>query len=149
MSKMDTQLAFFLTGAAMTLILLGFAVAVIMPRADRWSKRFFVLFFAVLTLYGSLGVADTILVTIPDPGRVLDIIYYIQTLLASAMMPTLTVYLLHCCGEDWRHSRLFRTVAILWIMTLIIINMLPPFTDWFIIQRRKTSLSAVRCIRCC
>ena len=52
MSKMDTQLAFFLTGAAMTLILLGFAVAVIMPRADRWSKRFFVLFFAVLTLYG-------------------------------------------------------------------------------------------------
>ncbi len=130
MSEMDTQLAFFLTGAAMMLILLGFVVAVIMPRADQWSKRFFVVFFAVLTLYGSLGVADTVLTTIPDTKAGLEIVSYFETLVASVMMPILTVYLLHCCGEDWRHSKLFRTVAILWMLALIIINMVSPFTDW-------------------
>ena len=42
---------FFTCGAMLLLTLLGLGVAVIMPGMDRWNKRFFMFFFAVLVLY--------------------------------------------------------------------------------------------------
>ena len=42
----------------------------------------------------------------------------------------LTAYLLHCCGENLRSSRLFQLVTALWAGVFILLNT-TPFTTWF------------------
>lgn len=42
----------------------------------------------------------------------------------------LTVYMLHCCGEDKRSSKLFRTVLVLWA-AFFVLNVLAMFIEGF------------------
>ena len=60
----------------------------------------------------------------------LGILYYIDSLFPSILVPLLTFYLLHCCGEGLRGSRLFRIEAALWAGFFILLNT-TPFTTWF------------------
>ena len=124
------QAGFILVGAALMLSLLGLGAAAIMPGIDRWSKRFFIVYFMCLALYVGFGLAEEISYMRPVTKSALSIILYFDSLLPSALMPLITVYLLHCRGENWRRSALFRVVAILWIMFFSMLNM-TPFTTWF------------------
>ena len=130
MNVLSQYVEYAFSGAALMLVLLGFAVAVIMPAADRWSKRFFITYFAVLVPYACLTPADLILSTRTDLQEALKAVYYFESLFASVLMIMLTVYLLHCCGKNWRHSALFRATALLWAAYFIMIN-LSSFTEWF------------------
>ena len=124
------RLEVFFIGAAMMLILFGLGIAVIMPRTDRWSKRFFICFFSVLLLYGSFSIADEFILYLPHATTILMINYYFESLLSAIMLDMLTVYLLHCCGIALKSSLLFRTVTALSCIFAILVS-LTPFTDLF------------------
>ena len=130
MNGMAPLAEFGLTCAGMMLVLLGLAMAVLMPSADRWNKRFFITVFTVLTLYVSLCLTEGIVCTRPGRNAVREAFYYFETLSASLMVPMITVFLLRSCGEPWQRSVLFYAVTALWAFFFIALN-LSPFTDWF------------------
>ena len=130
MTAMALQIGFIMVGGALMLALLGLGVAVIMPGIDRWSKRFFTVYFLILALYVGFSLAELIGYTHPEMSPAQLIFMYFDSLFPSVLMPLMTVYLLHCCGENWRQSALFRIVAVLWSIFFIMLNM-TLFTNWF------------------
>ena len=130
MTGLMDKIEFLLVGAAFMMMLMGLGVTVIIPRIDRWNKRFFTVFFMVLTLYGLFGITDLLVRDRLRMITLLNICYYFESLLASILIPMLTVYLLHCCGEDPIRSRLFRIVSALYAVFFIMLS-LSPFSTWF------------------
>ena len=124
------QLAFFMCGAMTLLMALGLMVAVAMPGIDRWSKRFFTILFILLLVDILAYVPELILYKNPVLHPVIQIAAFVESLMPSALMPMLTVYLLHCWGESWRESRLFRWVMALWCIYFIMLAV-SPFTPIF------------------
>ena len=124
------QISFILIGAALMLSLLGLAAVVIMPSLNRWSKNFFFIYFLTLSLYVGFSLAELIGYSYPKMSNAQLIFMYFDSLFPSVLMPQMTVYLLHCCRENWKQSALFRIVAVLWIIFFVMLNM-TLFTDWF------------------
>ena len=111
-----------MSAAALLIMLTGFFVVMIVPGIDRWSKRFFIVFFMILVLCGCAYFVDTIVYKYPDMATAERIVVYLESLLASFLMPMLTIYLLHTCGENWRKSILLRAVLILLAVYFILLN---------------------------
>ena len=130
MTGLMDKIEFLLVGAAFMMILMGLGVTVTIPHIDRWNKRFFTSFFMILTLYGVFGIADLLIRDHSEMMTLLNICFYFESSLASILIPMMTVYLLHCCGEDPMHSRLFRIVAALYAVFFIMLS-LSPFSTWF------------------
>jgi len=124
------QLSFFLCGAMLLLTALGLGIAAIMPGLSRWSKRFFMAFFSVFVLCVGAYFADTIVYRSANLALAEKIAVYFEYLLTSILMPMMLVYLLHCCGESWRDSRLFAAVVILWGVYFILLG-ITQFTTCF------------------
>ena len=118
-----------LMATTMIMLLMSLVIATIVPGMDRWSKRFFIAFFTFLLLYGGVALTEVSMESRPDTEFVLGILCYIDSLFSSILVPILTVYLLHCSGEDLRGSRLFRVVTALWAGFFILLDT-TPFTTW-------------------
>ena len=121
---------FFLIGAALMLSLMGLLVALVVPGRDQWNERYFIIFFVYLTGYCCVCGTEALLYLYHNVSALLERIWLVEYVLAAFLMPMLTVYLLHCFGENWRQSRLFRAVTALWgvYLALLVINR---FTEWF------------------
>ena len=120
----------FACGAMLMMSGLGIESAIVTPSLGRWDKRFFIAFFSALTLGAAAFFLE--LAAYVDPTLVIlqMIAYYIQSLCGTIAFPMLTAYLLHCCGEDWRGSTLFRAVTALWIVYFVLTSV-APFTNVF------------------
>ena len=140
MIALTSQIDFILVGSALMLALLGFGVAVIMPGIDRWSKYFFEVYFLCIVLYTGFSLVEELSYIYPDMQPVQAVSIYLNTLTASVLIPLITVYLLHCCGESWRHSTVFYVITVLWIGFFIMLNV-TPFTTWFYYINSKNQLS--------
>jgi len=138
MNGLSSDVGLIMIGAALMLTLLGLGGAIIMPGIDRWSKWFFTSFFGILLIYVGLCVIEDLWIH-PDMSRELAILYYFDTLLASVLLPLMTFYLVHCCGEDWRHSRLLHIVIVLWVGGFILLSM-SLFTPWVYYVTSKKEL---------
>ena len=139
---------FFICGAALLLSVLALWFTIIMPGIDRWSKRFFLLFFTVLMLNCFSALLETVLLRYPVPIPPVIFLLVLESLFLALPLPMLTVYLLHCSGEDIRSSRLFRAVIVLWAVYLS--WLWPPRSQAAsAISRRTGSISAVLCTRFC
>ena len=101
---------FALTGAALVLSMMGLWLTAVIPGLDRWSKRFFRNFFLIFLLCCLSGIVEVIFQSIIVPGAVFHLLLLLEDLLLSLPLPMLTVFLLHCCGESIRSSKLFYTV---------------------------------------
>lgn len=130
MTALTFQIDSILVGSALMLALLGLGGAIIMPGIDRWSKYFFTVYFLSLALYAGFSLIEEFSYMYPSMRSIQAASIYIDTLIASVLMPLMTVYLIHCCGENWRQSGLFRVMALLWIVFFIMLNT-TPFTSWF------------------
>jgi len=117
-------------GAELMMVLLGLAIAVFMPSADRWSKRFFIVYFAILLFYGLWVALDETVRVRQESKSLLGLIYCSETVLGSVLIAMLTVLLVHSSGQEWRQSWLFRAVAGL-VGVIIVLACFSPFTDWF------------------
>ena len=123
---------FFMFGAGLLLCLMGLWFIVVIPGIDRWSRRFFLSFIIVsmLSCLSSMLVAvlqDTV------PRVVFVFLLLLEALLLSLSLPMVTVYLLHCCGEDMLPSRLFRAVLGLWAVYFGLLVSFPFIEGFFYI----------------
>ena len=113
---------YFLIGAALLLSVQGLWFTAIMSGIDRWSIRFFRgLFFAFILLCLS-GFLETVMFSYHAPVAALEFITFLESLFLSVPLPMMTAYLLHCCGESIRQSRLFHTVLGLWGAYVILLT---------------------------
>ncbi len=115
----ETILYVFVNGAIFMLSALGLDSALATPSLDRREKRFFVVFFADLVACSAAFFLELAVVANPDMTALLVVTYFLDSLFCSVPFPLLALYLLHCCGEDWRGSSLFRTVLALWAAYLV------------------------------
>ena len=122
MDELILQISSFLVGAAVMLALLGLGAAVLIPAADRWSKRFFIVYFSTLVVYTVIGTAEQFIITRSGMQSELSVVGYFESLFASFLILLLAAYLLHCCGESMKGSRLFQLLTALWIGFFILLN---------------------------
>ena len=121
--------AFMLSGAMFALTLLGLGVAAALPLTDRWSKRWFIVFFTILLIVIGVYFTDLIVYQRQDLAAVERAVAFSEFLFTSALMIMPTPYLLHCCGEGLRKSRLFLAVCGLWgvFLTLLVASQFTGF----------------------
>lgn len=107
--------------AGLTMTLLGLLVTLIYRPVDRVMRQYFILFFSLLIVYtGSIFVGQ-IADYFEDPGLVMRGSIFLESLSSSMLMPLLTAYLLHLCGEKWRKSLLFAAIVALWFIYLALL----------------------------
>ena len=126
--------------AALLLCVLGLWFTAIIPGIDRWSKRFFQAYFSVFILCCILGFAEIAFFAHSLSSRAYYYYVIVECLALSLPLPMLTVYLLHCCGEYVRSSRLMQTVFTLWAVYLVVLLsavFVRGFSSVSSIQRRK------------
>ena len=120
----------FMLGAALLLCAMGLWFTAIVPGIDRWSKCFFRDYFIVLLVCCSLAIAEIIAGFYNAPTAVMYAVLILESLFLSMPLPMLTVYLLHCSGENIRESRLQIIVGGLWIVYFAIL-LIAPFIGGF------------------
>ena len=105
---------YFVAGMLVLLTMLGLWVAAVMPGLDRWSRHFFIAFFSILMLCLILYSVEMLAYDKPELLTLQKLIIFLEYLLTPMLLPLLTVYLLHCCGEEYRNSALLYTELALW-----------------------------------
>ena len=105
-----------ISSAALLLSVMGLWFTSVISGIDRWSRRFFKWFFAMLVLCVIASFAE--MATYGDPSLILmeKELSYLASLFPSIMIAMPTVYLLHCCEEDFRKSALLRAVVAAWVV---------------------------------
>ena len=121
---------FFVCGAMLILMLVGLVSAAVMPGMDRWNRRYFIVFFALLTLGIGVFFVDEIVYHDPRLATAERIVSFLEYLLVSVLIPLSTVHLVHACGEDWRRHPLFRGALALWGAYLLLLG-IAQFTTVF------------------
>lgn len=125
MSSWNDIFYFSVTSAALLLSVIGLWFAYVMPGMDRWSKRFFQSYFVVLLLSCVSILAEMALHYFSVPSSLIFFLLLLATLLLSLPLPMLTVYLLHCCGENLRSSKLLYAVIGLWSVYFVLLVSTP------------------------
>ena len=105
---------YFVAGMLVLLTMLGLWVAAVMPGLDRWSRHFFIAFFSILMLCLILYSVEMLAYDKPELLTLQKLIVFLEYLFTPVLLPLLTVYLLHCCGEEYRNSALLYTELALW-----------------------------------
>ena len=113
---------FFLCGGVLVSMLLIIWVSFIIPGTNQWNKRFFVAIFFIFVLSMVALFVDLLVYDDPSMALAEKITVYFEYLLISILMPMFTAYLLKICGEDWRKSKIFRAVMILWGIYFILLG---------------------------
>jgi len=121
---------YFVGGVMVLMMALGLGISIVMPGIERWSRRFFTAFFSVLLLCMGVIFIDSLIYEKPNLILAERIVIFFEYLLSSIVMPMLTAYLLHCCGEDWRCHPLFRAAVGLWLVSFILL-IIAQFTTCF------------------
>ena len=131
MSYWNDIFYFSITSAALVLSVMGMWFTAVMPGMDRWNKRFFLSYFAVFMLCCLSGFVETAFQYYVVPRWMFIFTLILEALLLSVPLPMMTVYLLHCCSEDIRASKLFHTVLALWAIFFVLLVSIP-FVDGII-----------------
>ena len=125
MSGWTGSLDAFVLGASSLLSVIGLWFAAVIPGIDRWSRRFFMLYFAIFMLCCLSWAAELAFQHYAAPGAAFYLLLLFETLLLSLPLPMLTVYLLHCCSEDMRSSGLLRAVLCFWAVFVVLLACTP------------------------
>ena len=131
MNGWNDSFYYFITGASLLLSVMGLWFTAILPGLDRWSRRFFLSYFIIFLLGCLSGIAEVVLQYYIVPRSVFIILLVFESLLLSLPLPMQTAYLLHCCGENLRSSRLLRAALGLWTVFILMLAGFP-FIDGFI-----------------
>ena len=119
-------------GAGLLLSVMGVWFTATIPGLDRWSKRFFLCYFIVFMLCCLCSVLEAIPRYFPISNAAFYAVLTVESLFLSLPLPMLTLYLLHCRGEDLRKSKLLSAVAALWALYCVLC-IVDPFTGLFTI----------------
>lgn len=126
----DSYFIYFIVGATLLLSLTGLWFVAMLPGIDSWSKRFFRSLFVLMLMLNLIGFIDTITYSYPAPMWLMYLMLILESVFLSLALVMMTAYLLHCCGEKVRSSRLFHAVVILWLVFVVMLTV-PVFTEVF------------------
>ena len=121
---------FALIGASLLLSVMGLWFTFVIPGLDRWSRRFFLNYFAIFMLCCLSGAAEIVFQSYIVNDVVFRLLLSLENLLLSLPILMMTWYLLHCCGEDIRSSKLSHATLGLWVVFLVL-NAGSAFIDGF------------------
>ena len=131
MNGLSESFTFSTFGAALLLSVMGLWFTVVIPGIDRWSRRFFMSYFFVFMLCCLSSIIEVIFQYYTAPRALFIFLLLLESMLLSLPLLMLTAYLLHCCGENLRSNKLFRTVIGLWAVFLaLLVSVL--FVDGFL-----------------
>ncbi|MBR5110701.1 MAG: histidine kinase [Clostridia bacterium] len=125
MSHWSEIFYFSIISAALLLSVVGLWFTAVMPGIDRWSKRFFLLYFIILMICCFSGFIELILNHYPVPYVAIYIVVFLELLSLSLPLPMLTAYMLHACGENIRSSRLLHTALGLLAVYFVVLASAP------------------------
>ena len=111
-----------LDAAALMLMCLGLMLSFFIRHStDDWTRRFLPRIFTILICYVSCNLLSQI--TGMDPGQAVatQILIFLESLFSSALIPMLTLYLLHCFGEDWRQHPHLYNISFLWLIYILLL----------------------------
>ena len=120
-----------ISSAALLLGMMGLWFTVMIPGLDRWSRRFFLSTFIVFLLCCLSGILEVAFQSYLVPRAIFMILILLESLLLSLPLPMLTVYLLHCCGEKMRSSKLLHAALGMWAAAFVL-SFSVPFVNDFI-----------------
>ena len=116
---------FVIVISAFIISALGLMFVIFLRKTFREGRISFLAFFLLLVGYTSSAVVNEL----SDTAVISQISLFSNSLFSSLLIPAITVYLLRCAGEDWRHSPLFAVVAILWTVYFALL-VVTQFTTW-------------------
>ena len=121
---------YLLAGALLVMMAIGIIFSALMPTLDRWNKRHFIILFSLLFLCTVICFFAVIFWEDPAMAVQARIVYLLEGLFFSTPVIMPTIFLLHSCGENRKHSLLFIIVAAL-LSVHIILTIIAQFTDIF------------------
>lgn len=111
--------------------LMGLVFARIASHMDKWSRRFFQIFFAFLTGYVASDLISQISLELLGPGYSLlsRLAIFGESLFSSVLGLLLTIYLLHCTEKEWKKSPTLYIAGSLWFVyfALLVITQFTTF----------------------
>ena len=116
---------FVIVISAFIISALGLILAIVLRRTFREGRISFLTLFLLLVGYTSSAVVNEL----SDTAVISQIFLFSNSLFSSLLIPAITLHLLRCAGEDWRHSPLFAVVAILWTVYFALL-VVTQFTTW-------------------
>ncbi len=99
---------------ALLLGVMGMLIPLIVRDTDKWWRNYCVFFFIAMTLKSASSLISLISVIYWNNVPLETALNFINALCSSAIIPMLTLYILHCCSEDLWKSHLWRVILILW-----------------------------------
>lgn len=113
--------AYAISGAMLVMMSIGIAFSAFMPALDRWSRRYFIMFFSVLLIYAGIISIDVMIYANPEMASLLKIIMILEYLCFSVLTVMPMPLLLHCCGEEQINSVLLRAEIMTWCVFCIML----------------------------
>ena len=107
--------------SGMTMTALSLLVTVFYRPLDRATRQYFAWFFSILVVYTASIFVTQVVGSSAETRLTQKVGLFLESLSSSLLMPALTVYLLHLCGEDWRRSRLLRVTVGIWLAYVILL----------------------------
>lgn len=99
---------------AIMLGVMGMLITFIVWNTDKWWRYYCIFFFSAMILKSASSLISQISVIYWNNVPLETALNFINALCSSAIIPMLTMYILHCCSEALRSSRLLRVILILW-----------------------------------
>ena len=118
---------FVIVSAGLVLTVLGLTLTLIIHGMERAARFFFVSLFSILILYVASNFTSQVsLVLFAGNGNFASLsrsAIFLESFFSSLLMPLLSLFLLHCAGEDWKKEGLFYMAAVstLWIVYFILL----------------------------
>ena len=120
----------FALGVLLAVAVLSWILAALMPGIDRWNRRFFIWFFALLTLDVVAYTIEFLAIGRPSMILLAKVSGCLESVLPTIHILMVMCYLLHCCGESYRKSTLLRAAIAIWFMYLAVL-VIAQFTTIF------------------
>ena len=112
---------FSMSIAALMLMVLGLLLSVIVHKVERKTKQFFICFFTLMILYVLCNLLGQIMYLFTDRATATQLLLFLESLFSSVLMPLLSLYMLHSCGEDWKHNPVLDITLFLWLIYFMLL----------------------------
>ena len=116
----------FSTGiAGAMLMFLGLLLSVSSEYMERWMRRYFVVFFLLMTVYVASDLTSQAASLFWNPVWIGGAKggLFLESLVSSMLLPLITRFLLRCAGVDWRRSRILYSVLLAWALYVVLLIM--------------------------
>ena len=121
---------FMAAGCGLTSALLGLIITISISYIEKSSRRFFVVFFIIISAYVSSDLISQFSLAFFGYGAnyLSAAAIFCESLFSSMLMPLLMLYILRCAGEDHRTKPVFYAVCFFWAVYVLLL-VITQFTD--------------------